>query len=146
METPVNRDLVYALRRVSERAACAAFNWIGRGDADDGGRAALDAMRSALAEIDIESLGEPRRLEPGTNAACSRSRQDIPITQFGLMNHGRQIQKQQPLDCSWMRATQSCGISSRWCARTWMIYQKRLCHPIWKYDLYTLKNRTSKNI
>ncbi|MHA1518045.1 MAG: class II fructose-bisphosphatase [Alphaproteobacteria bacterium] len=58
METPspVNRDLVYALRRVSERAACAAFNWIGRGDADDGGRAALDAMRSALAEIDIDAL------------------------------------------------------------------------------------------
>jgi len=57
METPgpVNPDLVYALRRVTERAACAAFNWIGRGDADDGGRAALDAMRSAIAEIDIDA-------------------------------------------------------------------------------------------
>lgn len=57
METQglVNLDLVYALRRVTERAACAAFNWIGRGDADDGGRAALDAMRSALGEIDIDA-------------------------------------------------------------------------------------------
>ena len=57
METPgpVNPDLVYSLRRVTERAACAAFNWIGRGDADDGGRAALDAMRSAIAEVDIDA-------------------------------------------------------------------------------------------
>lgn len=57
METPgpVNPDLVYSLRRVTERAACAAFNWIGRGDADDGGRAALDAMRSALSEVDIDA-------------------------------------------------------------------------------------------
>ena len=55
-QSPVNPDLIYALRRVSERAACAAFNWIGRGDADDGGRAALDAMRSALAEIDLDAV------------------------------------------------------------------------------------------
>jgi len=58
METPgpVNPDLVYSLRRVTERAACAAFNWIGRGDADDGGRAALDAMRNALADVDIDAV------------------------------------------------------------------------------------------
>ncbi len=58
METsgPVNPELVYSLRRVTEGAACAAFNWIGRGDADDGGRAALDAMRSALAKIDIDAV------------------------------------------------------------------------------------------
>jgi len=58
METPgpVNPDLVYSLRRVTERAACAAFNWIGRGDADDGGRAALDAMRSALSDVDIDAV------------------------------------------------------------------------------------------
>ena len=57
METsgPVHPDLVYSLRRVTERAACAAVNWIGRGDADDGGRAALDAMRSALSEINIDA-------------------------------------------------------------------------------------------
>jgi len=52
---PVNPDLVYSLRRVTERAACAAFNWIGRGDAADGGCAALEAMRSALGEIDIDA-------------------------------------------------------------------------------------------
>jgi fructose-1,6-bisphosphatase II len=61
-----NTDLVFSLRRVTERAACAAFNWIGRGDAEDGGRAALDAMRHALAEIDIDALvviGEATRGE-----------------------------------------------------------------------------------
>ncbi len=51
-----NPELVFSLRRVTERAACAAFNWIGRGDAEDGGRAALDAMRHALAEVDIDAL------------------------------------------------------------------------------------------
>ena len=58
METPgkVNPELVYSLRRVTEGAACAAFNWIGRGEADDGGRAALDAMRSALTKIDIDAV------------------------------------------------------------------------------------------
>lgn len=58
METPgpVNPDLVYSLRRVTEGAACAAFNWIGRGEADDGGRAALEAMRSALADVDIDAV------------------------------------------------------------------------------------------
>lgn len=54
--SPVNPDLIYALRRVTERAACAAFNWIGRGDAGDGGNAALEAMRSALSEIDLDAV------------------------------------------------------------------------------------------
>jgi fructose-1,6-bisphosphatase II len=52
----VNPDLNFSLRRVTERAACAAFNWIGRGDNMDGGRAALDAMRQALAEVDIDAV------------------------------------------------------------------------------------------
>jgi fructose-1,6-bisphosphatase II len=59
-------ELVYSLRRVTERAACAAFNWIGRGDAEDGGRAALNAMKTALSEIDIDALvviGEATRGE-----------------------------------------------------------------------------------
>ena len=51
-----NTELVFSLRKVTERSACAAFNWIGRGDAEDGGRAALDAMRHALAEINIDAL------------------------------------------------------------------------------------------
>ena len=54
-------ELIYALRRVSESAALAAFNWIGRGDSKDGGRAALDAMRSALAEVDIDAVVVDRR-------------------------------------------------------------------------------------
>ena len=49
-------DLIYSLRRVSESAALAAFDWIGRGDGMDGGRAALDAMLSALAEVDLDAV------------------------------------------------------------------------------------------
>ena len=52
METlsPVNQQLVFSLRRVTECAATAAFNWIGRGDSQEAGRAALDATRSALGD------------------------------------------------------------------------------------------------
>jgi fructose-1,6-bisphosphatase II len=53
---PDHPELVFSLRRVTERAACAAFNWIGRGDAEDGGRAALDAMRHALTDVDIDAV------------------------------------------------------------------------------------------
>jgi fructose-1,6-bisphosphatase II len=49
-------ELIYSLRRVSESAAVAAFSWIGRGDGMDGGRAALDAMLGALAEVDIDAV------------------------------------------------------------------------------------------
>lgn len=68
METPnpVNPELVFSLRRVTEGAATAAFNWIGRGDSQDAGRAALDAMRAALAEVDIDAvvaIGEATRGE-----------------------------------------------------------------------------------
>ena len=52
---PVNPELVYALRRVTESAALAAFDWIGRGDGMDGGQAALDAMRTALADVEIDA-------------------------------------------------------------------------------------------
>ena len=51
-----NPELIYSLRRVSESAALAAFDWIGRGDGMDGGRAALDAMLAALAEVDIDAV------------------------------------------------------------------------------------------
>ena len=65
METP-GSGLVFSLRRVTEAAACAAFSWIGRGDSQDAGRAALDAMRAALAEVDIDAvvaIGEATRGE-----------------------------------------------------------------------------------
>jgi fructose-1,6-bisphosphatase II len=51
-----NPELIYALRRVSESAALAAFDWIGRGDGMDGGRAALDAMLAALAGVDMDAV------------------------------------------------------------------------------------------
>src|SRR4249919_322825 len=49
-------ELIYALRRVSESAALAAFDWIGRGDGMDGGRAALDAMLAALSGVDMDAV------------------------------------------------------------------------------------------
>jgi fructose-1,6-bisphosphatase II len=64
--SPVNPELVFSLRRVTERAATAAFSWIGRGDSQDAGHAALDAMRAALAEVDIDAvvaIGEATRGE-----------------------------------------------------------------------------------
>lgn len=63
---PANPELVFSLRRVTEAAACAAFSWIGRGDSLDAGSAALDAMRAALAEVDIDAIvaiGEATRGE-----------------------------------------------------------------------------------
>jgi len=63
---PVNPELVFSLRRVTERAATAAFSWIGRGDSQDAGRAAPDALRAALADIDIDAvvaIGEATRGE-----------------------------------------------------------------------------------
>jgi fructose-1,6-bisphosphatase II len=65
METP-GPGLIFSLRRVTEAAACAAFNWIGRGDSQDAGRAALDAMRAALGDVDIDAvvaIGEATRGE-----------------------------------------------------------------------------------
>ena len=65
METP-GPGIIFSLRRVTEAAACAAFNWIGRGDSQDAGRAALDAMRAALGDVDIDAvvaIGEATRGE-----------------------------------------------------------------------------------
>ena len=45
---------VYALRRVTEVAACAAFDWIGRGDRHQGDAAAVRAMRDALNLLPID--------------------------------------------------------------------------------------------
>ena len=61
--------LIFSLRRVTEAAACAAFNWIGRGDSQDAGRAALDAMRAALADIDIDVLEAAIRYGAETTGA-----------------------------------------------------------------------------
>lgn len=49
-------ELIYGLRKVTEDAARAAFDWIGRGDKERGDGAAVDAMRSALQQIELEGL------------------------------------------------------------------------------------------
>ncbi len=49
-------ELIYGLRKVTEDAAIAAFDWIGRGDKERGDGAAVDAMRTALQQIELEGL------------------------------------------------------------------------------------------
>ena len=49
-------ELIYGLRKVTEDAAKAAFDWIGRGDKERGDGAAVDAMRTALSQIELEGL------------------------------------------------------------------------------------------
>ena len=53
-----NPELIYSLRRVSESAALAAFDWIGRGDGMDGGRAALEEF-TELRWITVQSGTRP---------------------------------------------------------------------------------------
>ncbi|MQX36213.1 class II fructose-bisphosphatase [Roseospira navarrensis] len=47
---------LYALRTVTEAAAAAAYDWIGRGRKEDGDGAAVDAMRDALNQLAIDGL------------------------------------------------------------------------------------------
>lgn len=47
-------ELIYELRRVTERTAAVAFEWIGRGKSLESDRACVDAMRAALGEIDLD--------------------------------------------------------------------------------------------
>ncbi len=57
---------LYALRRVTEAAARAAFDWIGRGRKDEGDAAAVDAMRTVLNHLDIDGrivIGEGEKDE-----------------------------------------------------------------------------------
>lgn len=49
-------ELIYALRRVTENAACAASDWIGRGKPIEGDRAAVNAMRETLMKIDLDGI------------------------------------------------------------------------------------------
>ena len=52
----VKPELIYGLRKVTEDAARAAYEWIGRGDKEKGDAAAVDAMRTALEKIELEGL------------------------------------------------------------------------------------------
>lgn len=57
-------ELIYQLRRVTERTAVAAHDWIGRGKSLEGDQASVDAMRAALMDIDIDGailIGESGR-------------------------------------------------------------------------------------
>ncbi len=47
-------SFLYALRQVSEAAAIAAYDWIGRGDKEKGDAAAVNATREALNRLDID--------------------------------------------------------------------------------------------
>ncbi|WP_299442003.1 class II fructose-bisphosphatase [uncultured Rhodospira sp.] len=47
---------LYALRTVTEAAAVAAYDWIGRGRKEDGDGAAVDAMREALNQLAIDGV------------------------------------------------------------------------------------------
>ncbi|KAA5604616.1 class II fructose-bisphosphatase [Roseospira marina] len=47
---------LYALRTVTEGAASAAYDWIGRGRKEDGDGAAVDAMRLALNQLAIDGV------------------------------------------------------------------------------------------
>ncbi len=49
-------DFAYALRTVTEAAARAAADWIGRGEKDESDRAAVEAMRTTLNGLDIDGI------------------------------------------------------------------------------------------
>ena len=77
--SPVNPELVFSLRRVTERAATAAFSWIGRGDSQDAGSAehaevvqgapgARDVLDEAAAAAD-EQIGAGDRAEHAHSGA-----------------------------------------------------------------------------
>jgi fructose-1,6-bisphosphatase II len=59
-------DFAYALRKVTEIAACAAAEWIGRGEKELGDGAAVAAMRSILNQLPIDGrivIGEGEKDE-----------------------------------------------------------------------------------
>jgi fructose-1,6-bisphosphatase II len=55
-DTPIERNLALELVRVTELAAMAAARWMGRGDKNAADAAAVDAMRHALASVDMDGV------------------------------------------------------------------------------------------
>ena len=49
-------DFPFALRLVTEAAAVAAHRWVGRSRKEDGDGAAVEAMRKALSDININAV------------------------------------------------------------------------------------------
>jgi fructose-1,6-bisphosphatase II len=57
MTSPFARaDFPFALRLVTEAAAVAAYDWVGRGEKETGDGAAVEAMRAALGSININAV------------------------------------------------------------------------------------------
>ncbi|MFD0987676.1 fructose-bisphosphatase class II family protein [Methyloligella solikamskensis] len=55
-ERSVSPDFIYALRRATEATACAAADALSSGCRQTAGKAALEAMRDSLAELDFEAV------------------------------------------------------------------------------------------
>lgn len=68
MDSVVTHDLIfpYLLRKVTEKAALASYNWIGRGNKIGGDSAAVEVMRASLEELKINGtivIGEGEKDE-----------------------------------------------------------------------------------
>ncbi|PHS24756.1 MAG: fructose-bisphosphatase class II [Robiginitomaculum sp.] len=66
LNTALPTDFAYALRKVTEIAACAAADWIGRGEKERGDGAAVTAMRTVLNRLPIDGrivIGEGEKDE-----------------------------------------------------------------------------------
>ena len=83
-----DRNLALDMVRVTEAAAIAAAKWQGRGDKDAVNRAAVDAMRSMLATVDVDGIvvisevekDEGPTLASGESVGSGRgSRMDVAV-------------------------------------------------------------------
>jgi len=68
MDSVDTHDLIfpYLLRKVTEKAALASYDWIGRGDKEGGDKAAVDAMRVSLNKLKLNGtvvIGEGEKDE-----------------------------------------------------------------------------------
>ncbi len=62
----LDRSMIFAAANVAEKAAIAAYDWIGRGDKEAADQAAVDAMRTALNNLPMKGrivIGEGERDE-----------------------------------------------------------------------------------
>ncbi|MBI3453356.1 MAG: class II fructose-bisphosphatase [Rhodospirillales bacterium] len=80
---PATPPVLFELTAVTEAAARAAYDWIGRGDKEQGDAAAVDAMRAALGALEIDGtivVGEGEKDEaPGLYNGERVGNPDSPI-------------------------------------------------------------------
>ncbi len=65
-DNKLDRSMIFAAANVAEKAAIAAYDWIGRGDKEAADQAAVDAMRTALNALPMRGrivIGEGERDE-----------------------------------------------------------------------------------